>query len=183
MTQKIVVWDPAGEFWDGALVDEQRGKQLEVRGAVLLPVVMRLLGIGGIGGFQKRSWGSGWPLASPAPATYCPMTIYGARELRALYWAARLVPASPEGPHEYAGQLRLSADGSQPHSMPTGYSPTVGAVASNLSQLGEPDEHGGWTLRGNGAMSPTSDGYYGFTLYGYGPGLRVAWAAVSQAEV
>lgn len=180
--QRIVVWDPEGEFWEGALVDEARARQLEGRGTVMLPFVSRMFSMGGVGGFHKRAWGSGWALPTGIPALFCPLTLRGAKELRALHWAARLVPATPAGPHAYDGHLRLAADGTQPGVAHAGYVPDAEAVTVDFRQLGAPDAHGGWVVRGRGLVSPSGDGYYGFGFYGSGAGLKVAWAAISQAE-
>lgn len=179
--QHIVVWDPEGEFWEGGLVDASRARQLEARGVILLPIVPRLFAAGGIGGFHKRAWGAGWPLPPHVPAVHCPLTIHGSKQLRALHWAARLVPENVVGEHSYDGQLRFMSDLTQANVQHASYLPE--GAAFELSKLGPLDPRGGWIVRGRGSLSPTTDGFMGFAFYGFGPGLKMAWAACSQSEV
>ncbi len=191
MGHKIVVWDPAGEYWEGSLVDDKVAAALVPRGVVLLPVQGDLLVRSGIGGFCKRAWGAGWPLNYIAPRMCCPLTIFIPAAIaadsppRTLHWAIRLVPevghvaAAKEGARFTQGVIRIVADTSQAMAR-------TSAIATqdpphDGSKLGKLDEHGGWALMGCGRIHPQSDGYYGFGIYGTMPGVRVAWAALSLA--
>jgi len=179
MTQKIVVWDPKNEIAEGTLVTDVQAMQLEPLGVALLPVVPRLFEASGVGGYAKRQWGPGVALSPHMPRLSCPLTIYAAKELRALHWCARLVPdGTGVVPN---GQLRLTADGNQPGVLNASYQPNGNLIT--LGSLGKADAAGGWTVGGKGVVSPSGDGYVGFALYGTGSGIRVLFAAISQAEV
>ncbi len=175
----IVIEDPADEFWEGAVVVPSQANVVESRGGVVLPCDPRLFRLSGIGGFHRRAWGSGVPLGTSIPKMHCPMTIYVAAELHSLHWAARLVPdfdRRVEPP--YTGQLRIAADTGQPYAISGG----VGSIddgRQHLARLGEPDERGGWTIRGRGSLQASNDGFVGIALYGMAMGLRVVWSAVS----
>jgi hypothetical protein len=179
MTQQIVVWDPTGEHPEGALFNDVQAMSLAARGVALLPVAPRLFAASGVGGYARRAWGPGVDLDVQLPRLSCPLTIYLAKEMRALHWLARLVPSASGAAHH--GQLRLTADSNQPGTQNASFQPAGNAV--DLRALGAPDAHGGWTVGGKGGVSANLDGYAGFALYGTGAGLRVTWAALSQAEV
>jgi hypothetical protein len=184
MTQMIIVWDPIGSRLEGEVVSDVQALQLAARGVVLLPATPRLFQLSGVGGFTKRSWGDGQMLDMAIPKLNCPLTIYLAKELRTLHWAVRLVPASAAaraGLGARSGQLRLTADGNQPGVVNASYQPEGSPV--DLRALPDADMHGGWTITGKGIVSPSGDGYAGFALYGAGAGVRVLWAALTQAEV
>jgi hypothetical protein len=179
MTQQIVVWDPAGMYPEGAIVTDLQSLALLARGIVLLPVVPRLFQSSGVGGYARRAWGDGVDLDTQMPRLTCPLTIYMAKELRTLHWRARLVPKTTGA--ALFGQVRLAADGNQPGAQNVSFQPEESVV--DLRALGAPDANDGWTIGGKGIVSPSTDCYAGFALYGTGAGLRVVWAAISQAEV
>lgn len=190
---QIVVWDPKGEWWQGGVVDPARARALAAEGVVMLPVRRQLLeSNGALGGFFFRAWGSGWPLQPGPYRMVCPLAL----RVRAvetaqvdppttLSWVARLVPGDDVELHEdgrYVGQgiVRLAFDSAQPGAFGGGVSPTDKS-AVDVAQLGKPDANGGWTIRGEALLTPVSDMTVGLGLYCSAPGLRVAWAAVSQS--
>lgn len=183
---RVVVWDPKGEFWEGSLVEERVARVLQERGVAMLPVVPELLRRAGVGGFHKRAWGSGWPLDFMAPRLVCPLTMFLSTALRTLHWVARLVPddahrqPASEGKTFTQGSVRLVGDSGQDHARMTTIANTTPAVDG--AKLGKLDAEGGWTVGGDAEVNPSSDGFYGFGLYGTMPGVRVVWAAVSLTE-
>ena len=70
----VVVDDPSGQYWEGALVKGREGHILRSRGVIVLPVDPRMFRFSGIGGYMKRSWGAGFPLTNVVPALNCPLT-------------------------------------------------------------------------------------------------------------
>lgn len=177
----IVVWDPEGEFWEGALIDH-RGTWHKVagRGGVVLPCVPDLFRRSGVGGYHKRSWGSGIPLDGTAPRQVSPMLVYAVPELRMVHWAARLVPGG--APRTRTGFLRLAPDGTQ--AVPNRMGLTSDPAAPDnvtIDKLGPADARGGWNVGGHCLIAVPGPGHYPLSLYGVADGLRVAWSAVSLA--
>jgi len=185
----IVVWDPAGEWWEGALVPEpEQARELARRGACLLPVVPQLLSAASDAGFFKRAWGKGVALATGGPMPLCPLGLYAVHDMHYLHWAARLVPTADverreDGSHKLVGMLALVPDGTQRGGF---QAQLEGADRSrvDLSLLGPPDEAGGWTVGGYARVRQMNDAKVCVCLHGAAMGaraqLRVAWAAVTQ---
>jgi hypothetical protein len=179
----VVCWDPHGEFWEGALVDRGMVGALRARGVATLPVEQELILRSAVGGYFRRSWGSGWPIGTPAPRFCCPMILHVAAgdALRRLNWCARLVPVDgARGP--FRGALRLAAHSGQPAAFSGGFGSSEDTCAAAERLASDPDEHGGWTVGGGGSMNSSVDGMFGCALYGQIAGLAVAWAAVSQSR-
>ena len=124
----IVIWDPHGDFWQGAIVSAEEVPQLEMRGVATLPVERELLKGGAISGFFFRAWGSGWPLEDSVPRMCCPMALrvvqFATDQVAhnitpsRLNWTARVVPSSPDvlddsGRSVAVGSIRLAADSGQ----------------------------------------------------------------------
>lgn len=178
----VVIWDPAGEYWDGAIVDGARANQLRARGVSLLPLSPELVKLSGVGGYQKRSWGSGWPLGYVAPRMCCPLTLRLEASTREVHWMARLTAEEQdlarvrEG-RRFEGVLRFAPDPGQVGCLASG--PILKMEPVNVQALGPPDEYGGWTVGSGGPATFGQAGHYGFGLYGMAPGLRVVWAAAS----
>ena len=182
--QSVVVWDPEGTYSDGSLVSPEQAMVLESRGVALLPVEPELFRRAGVSGYMRRGWGAGWPLDYSAPRLVCPLTLFlVAGEKTKINWVIRLMPAQnmlDEKNHaKTSGTLTLTGDN------------TVGGGALQIqpesklfdaSQLGAIDEFGGWTTKGRGRVMIPGDGYYAFGLYGALPGIRVAWAALTQTK-
>ena len=54
-------------------------------------------------------------------------------------------------------------------------------VPKELSQLGPADARGGWVIGGAHRLTVQRDGFMSLCIYGTAPGLRLVWAAASQA--
>lgn len=180
----IVVEDPKGDWFDGALVDATRAQQLAARGVTLLPVLPGYFRSSGVGGFFKRGWGSGHPLSRDNSAMHCPILLYletqrpgiGSKINQSIvHWRARVVG---EKDGRRLGQLRLVADTAQATAQNAHIAQGL-AKPVDFAQVGAPDERGGWTVGGEVQLNVPMSGHYGFALYGTGPGLRVTWAAAS----
>lgn len=193
-TMHVVVWDPSGEYWEGALVPPETGRVLQARAVATLPVEPRLLRRSAVGGYFRRSWGSGWPIGTAVPKMACPMMLHvvpGDGPLTALNWCARLVPDSEESAYEIAeriekgghltGALRLCADTGQQLVSSGGFGSTP-TTAIAVDKLGKPDANGGWTVGGKATIQTMTGGHFGCALFGMMPGIAVAWAAVSQSR-
>ncbi len=179
----VVVQDPEGKFWPGAVVDAARANQLRPRGVALLPVVPALFKLSGVGGYAKREWGSGWPMDEITPRIHSPLTMYCVGEHTKFHWLARLVADPKFGAGAtFDGYLRLSADPSQPNPLKVGLTPDASRPSINVRELGHPDARNGWTIGGHASAKVPQDGHYGFGFYGSAPGLRIAWAAISLAD-
>jgi hypothetical protein len=57
--------------------------------------------------------------------------------------------------------------------------PQNGGNAVDVNRLGKPDTDGGWTVYGRANLYTPGEGYFGLALYGFAPGMRVAWLAAS----
>lgn len=180
---RIVVWDPKGDFWEGSLVDETTERMLAARGAVLLPVDPLLFKRSGVGGYFKRAWGSGWPLDFSTSRMVCPVTLFVEVSHRILHWKARLIPdmslveKAKNGEKVSEGHLRMVGDSGQANAWRASVVPDSPPVTGK--DLGRLDEYGGWTVSGRALVNPPQDAYYGFGIYGTLPGVRVAWVAAS----
>ena len=190
MQSYVVVWDPENVFWEGAIVDAVRVKELEGRGVVVLPCIPDLFSLAGYAGFAKRSWGAGWSLDMIAPRPVCPFSIFVPFDSpRVVSWCARLVPG-PEardrlekGRPAADGLIRLSAGETRGNVfspvLTDERDPGTAFRITEFSKLGKPDERGGWTIYGRSRLHAAQEGCYGLALWGKAPGLRVAWVAAS----
>lgn len=185
----VVIEDPQDEYWEGALVDGARAHILKARGAVVLPIEPANLHKSAVGGYYRRAWGSGWPLAESLPAMHCPIVLYaapayvmGAGRLNA---ALRLVPAPElvgrvrEGAR-LSGAIRLAAWSGQPSAHSAGFQPAEDTCL-DVGTLGPMDDRDGWTHYMGGNLHVPADGFFSCALYGAAAGLRVVWIAVSQS--
>lgn len=188
MNHHVVIWDPKDDFWEGALVDAMRVNELRGRGVQTLPCVPELFRIAGVGGFMKRAWGAGWPLESAVPQNVCPLTLHTLGDpYRVLHWTARLMPSAQALANVSAGKapaqgiMRITADAGRGtgHRGVVADDPVNGGNAVDFSKLGKPDECGGWTVYGRAHLFASGEGYVGLSLYGFGPGMRIAWAAAT----
>lgn len=185
----VVLADPEDEYWEGGIVDATIARTLAARDVAMLPVVTDFLKAGGIGGYTKRAWGSGWDLASTTPRIQCPLTLYCAADTKAIfvYWKALLVlspdiaEAVLEGKQKLQGAIHLTADSSQPISTRAGVSADVSISGDDLTPNKFSAKHEGFIVGGRTKIMLPAPSVYGFALYGQMPGARVKWAAASQA--
>lgn len=180
----IVVDDPQGNYKDGSLIDATRNKQLTNVGVTTLPVVPDLFRKSGVGGYMKRSWGAGYPLAMDAAHLHCPISLYLDEHCGVMHWAARLVPSEelyPElktdPPKQLDGFLRMNVDTGQVCNHRVGTASVASPV--DMRELNMIDAQDGWTVGGILQITVPMGGHYGFGLYGMAPGLRVAWLAAT----
>lgn len=186
MQHHIVVWDPANKYWEGAVVDAIRVNELRGRGVATLPCNPDLFRYAGTSGYSKRAWGAGWPLDTVVPSLVTPLTLYVPFDApKNVEWAARLMPSGEaiarveKGHAPSNGILRLAAAemrGSQYRAVITDHE---GKNGVDISRLGKPDEQGGWTVYGRAQIHSSGEGCYGLALYGFAPGMRVAWLAAT----
>jgi hypothetical protein len=181
--QRVVVWDPEGWYWEGAIIPESvAGPGRELRGLVALPCEPELFLLGAVHGYFRRSWGSGWPVDTARPAIHCPLVIAQVPERETVHWAARLVPASPQWAKDIvqgkgAGTLRFSPDTAR--GTGTGALLPSETRAIDGRHLGPVDSSGGWTVGGRAMLATREGTYLSFGLYGAMQGVRVAWAALT----
>jgi len=177
----IVIDDPTGKFWEGALVDRSRANVLRAAGVALLPVDPRLFTACAIGGFHKRAWGAGFPLDAHIPRMNAPLTMFLASRLTKIHWCARLI-RDTRYPADLSpvGTLRLTIDSGQSWANAGCALSSLKQNTVNLAELGPPDEEGGWVISGESMISVPREGFAGFALYGSAPGLAVVWAAITQ---
>lgn len=184
--QHVVVWDPKGEFWEGAIVEEAKSRELEQRGAATLPCVPEIFRLTGFAGYAKRAWGSGWPLDSRTPSHVCPLSIWTpSSDLRTLHWKAFVAPTDSGADRiargqEVAGEgiVRLITGETRESVMRPGLSSHHQAKDPEISKLGAPRD-GGWIIGGFSNFSVPGAGLYALGLYGFAPGLRVVWVAAT----
>jgi hypothetical protein len=182
-----------GEWWEGALVDDARARQLEARGVVLLPVIPDLFSKSGVGGFHKRSWGSGWQLDTLAPRIICPMTMFCSTRYTTLNWVTKIILSvdlldrlkqqanSADPSNVLWGFLKICPDSSQAIPSQLGLVPKNDVFIKDLA-VSDLTEDGAFVVRGTAKLSVPSEAHYGFGLYAMAPGLRVVWAAISQSS-
>lgn len=177
--EHVVVWDPAGEFWEGAVVDEAKANRLRSRGVALLPCDPSIFRLAGFAGYAKRGWGAGWPLSSVAPAVVAPIAVFHpGGSFSRVHWAARLVADAGGGPT--AGVLRIaSGEGFWNQNRSVISDGPVQKNVVEIASLKAPDAHGGWTVGGQAFIHAGVPGFYGLGVYGFAPGMRLAWLAVS----
>lgn len=187
-TQHVVVWDPEGQYWEGALVRPEVAETVRQRGGCSLPASPETFRLSGVGGFFKRAWGAGWPLDFAFPQMSCPLTVFIPEGYRGMYWAIRLQASSDileramKGEPVAQGTVRIVADSTQAFALKAAVTPVGRAEDGNAAQgssLGKADALGGWILTGRCIVNPPQPGHCGFGVYGTMPGVRVAWAALS----
>lgn len=178
-TMGIVVDDPAGVYWEGALVELARGHQLESKGVVVLTIDPELLKLGALGGFHRRAWGAGVAVSRRMPSLFCPLMIAATRDHRRVEWAARVIHDARAETVASSGNLRLCADNSQMGAQNSGAS-LSNSTTIDLSAT--PVVEGGVVVRGSAQLSLGSDGLAGLSLYGSGYGARVVWLAAAVSR-
>ena len=172
--ERIVVWDPRGRLPEGAIVRASAQQALdELGGVAMLPVEPRLLELGPIAGYFRRSWGRGERFERMAPRRGCPMAIHAVPGYPYLHWIARLVSAGAAP----GGSLRLVPAPSPFATMSGGLSAVAEPVT--LAELGDPDAWGGWTVARAVELSCSSEGLMCVALQGAAERCVVLWSAVS----
>jgi hypothetical protein len=178
--ERVVVWDGTGQERAGSLVRYTQALFAEeTRGQIItLPTDARMLGASALGGFVYRPWGTGVHFANMRPQRGCPLVIHASQELPYLHWAARIEKANKrEG---LRGTFLIVG-----HNDPV--IPMVGSLSAlgrpiDLAQLAEPDERGGWFLRGRLALRTMQDGLCPLIVQAVADNLLVRWVAVTQSR-
>ncbi len=187
MSSFIVVEDPQGIWWDGAIVDEGRQRQLEARGVVLLPCIPDLFRKSGVGGFHKRSWGAGFPINPTRPGIVAPLTLFCSQHFNMMHWAFRVAMEPGHLEKVKNGDkavfdgafIRFIGDASQANPNKCTLTPVVSPDFATFDERMLVDD--GFIIRGSSTCSFSGDGHYGFALYGTARGLRIVWAAATQS--
>ena len=100
-------------------------------------------------------------------------------------WCARIMPTKEaldrieKGQAATQGILRLAGAEARGNQMSGVVTDHDGKNAIDVSKLGKPDENGGWTVYGRAMIHANVEGCFGLALYGFAPGLRVAWLAAT----
>ena len=185
-TNRIVVWDPKAEYWEGSLVPASLEPMLVARGVALMPCAPELFKRGGAAGYVRRGWGAGYPLDQGVPRMHCPITMLVLVGYTILHWRARLV-CTPEHDARMkatafrpGGMLRFVGDGAREQTTHLHASQITPAI--DMREIGPKDVHGGWTVGGRVMVQPQNDRHCGFALFGAGDGIRVAWLAVTATK-
>lgn len=176
----VVLFDPSGKIPEGEIVDARRLEVARAMRVETLPLDLDMLRATALGGYAKRSYGSGWRFDARRPGRGCPLVVYATQRMPTLVWTIRLVPAEGDGEvaEPRSGQLRVAVDTGQLGAMAATLRPETDSL--NLSALGDPDEDGGWYCRGRGTMTMQGDSLVGLMIYGMASGVRVSWWAASQ---
>jgi len=181
----IVVEDPENEFWEGSIIPREKARALSARGLIALPYEPSLSHVGN-GGFQKRSWGGGYPLDYMVPRMTAPLTLFCTKSFLHLTWRARIMPQDVliervRKGEKLEGMLRFAADTGSP----TAYVATITSKENPLyvKDLGKLDDFDGWVIGGTAQINIVQEGHYGFALYGMAPGVRVIWAAATATAL
>lgn len=180
MTPFIVVHDPNGRLPEGLVLVGENVSKAEGQGVDLLPVNLQLMRLSGIGGYVKRSFGKGWTF-DPVRSSRGPTLMMYATPSQDVHWKARIERLDPPKADETAlppaGQLRVCHDPQQPGALLAGLH---GMEVVQLSELGDCDPDGGWTIGGRFGITSAGDGFLGLQLYGTAQNCRVVWFAASQ---
>jgi hypothetical protein len=177
----VVVDDPTGQYWEGAVVSLAQSAVVAGHGGTTLPVVADQFARSGCGGYAKRSWGGGLPLDARVPTMVAPLCLYVDPALRGLVWRARVVPDASRPVERPDGTVRFVADSGQRGCAKAAYSELLALAV--VREWPAQDSRGGWTVGGEGRVTAAQEGVCGFALYACAPGLRVLWVAASLASL
>jgi hypothetical protein len=167
------------DYREGTIVDGERAiAVLQSRGAPMLPVDPSLFDRNPIAGYSRRSWGNGGQrFERMIGHRACPLMLYVIPGTPTLHWTARVEPI--EDTTESKGTFRLTTN-TGVH----GVTLTGGLVADDRASVIDcpPDANGGWTIGGSVRVNCAMEGFLALSIYGAAVGLRVVWAAVTQAK-
>ena len=172
-----VLFDAAGEFMAGELVDERGAERVRERRAsvVTIPVdADRFLTT--LSGFVRRDWGRGWAFDAGVTTRGCPMAMAVDSGRAWVHWVAAVAPINAGRPME--GQLRLVADGTQGL-------PNLGIAQDVIPPRFEEilTASRPLVIRGRNRLSVSGSlGLVGVALYGTANNVAVLWSAVSACS-
>lgn len=179
MDKFIVVHDPTHQIPPGLIIssaDKNRYREVAV-----LPVDEKMFALSPIGGFAKREFGTGVPLAG-MPRAVAPVSIYASRACKRINWIARVESIEGMGGAKHVtGGLNIATDTRQLGVLTCSIDDTGAMRRPQDSPPNDPGERGvwGWTVSGTAGLYVTQDGIIGLAVYGAMPGARLVWAAVS----
>lgn len=176
---RVIVWDGTAQDRVGTLVRSTQaliGEELHGR-IVTLPIDARMFGVSALGGMFLRMWGAGVRFTDLRVRRGCPMALHIVQDVAFLHWALRAEKIDKNA--GVRGTLTIVGT-SDP------VIPMVGTLSAlgrsvDLSQLGEPDERGGWTLRGRLSVRTMQDGLCPLAVQAVAENLLVRWVAVTQS--
>jgi hypothetical protein len=178
MKKTIVLWDHAGTYLEGDLIEHPtHARVAECRGAALLPVETDLLKRHAVGGYMRRGHGQGLVLSAHAHAMFSSMALFVVKTQGRVHWAARLKSTGGTP----SGIMRLVSDGTQTLVQSGGLGPSTTNLVE-LKDLGAPDKDGGWNIGGSCPIHVMAEGMMSLALYGSGQGVALEWSAVTQAD-
>lgn len=177
--ERVIVWDGTGQERVGTLVrPNQALRAEETHGKIVtLPTDARMFGVSALGGFFLRMWGAGVHFAEMRPQRGCPMVLHVAQDVPYLHWAVRVERVEKRG--GMRGTFTIVG-------MSDPVIPMVGVLSAlgrpvDLAQLEDPDERGGWILRGKLTLRTMQDGLCPLAVQAVANNLLVRWVAVTQS--
>jgi hypothetical protein len=178
--ERVIVWDGTGQERVGSLVHLTQALHAEETSGrvVTLPTDARAFGTSALGGYSLRQWGTGVRFSDMRPQRGCPIAVHVAQDVPYVHWAVRIEKADKSAGMRGTFALVGSSDP---------VIPMVGALSAlgrpaDLTQLGEPDERGGWVLRGKLGLRTMVDGLCPLIAQAVADNLLVRWVAVSQSR-
>lgn len=185
----VVVEDPKRKYIEGELVKGMEVQPVVQRGGAVLPVISDLFREGA-GAYIRRGWGKGLSLHHPAPKFLSPATLFCEQRSLEINWIAKVF-VEPEMANairagtKAQGFLRMAPGGTSQNPNRCGF--TQSTPLKQFPEVGPSDLFADpiakaeyFLIGGRGSVQIPGDGTYSFSLYGYGPGFRVAWFALSQ---
>lgn len=178
MKRRVVIWDPAGEFREGSVVEGAHHDLVLARKAATLPVEPDAMTRNGCAGWVKRAWGDGVDFHRDVSRQGCPVAIHIVPRFQVLNWIACVEPT--QDLEHVRGRLRLAADTKQVGTMSAGIGSTEKPIIFDDRE--PPGKHGVWLVGGRQKILAQHEGLVGLCLFGTLSCARVRWLAVSQTR-
>lgn len=167
--EQVVLFDPAGEYAAGEVLEGNVAEMVARRGA-MLPVEAAQRRINAHAAFVRTSpWGEGWVFDPAMPRMGAPAVMYVVADRPLIHWFAMLHHTGPNP----RCSLRLTSDTSQRQVLSGGLSSEALSEVLRVSDARS-------ALRGRSRLSAANEGYYGFALYGTATDCVVEWVAMTQ---
>jgi hypothetical protein len=178
--ERVIVWDGTGLERVGALVRANQALHAEEahKRIITLPCDAKMYNASALGGYFMRAWGFGVHFTEMRPQRGCLMALHASSDVPYLHWVARLERVDKE--RGLRGSFSIVTAGDP-------VIPMVGALSAigrpvDLTQIGEPDEKGGWFLRGKLMLRTGQDGLCPLAIQAVSDNLRIRWVALSQSR-
>lgn len=178
--ERVIVWDATGQERVGMLAHPNQALHAEeVHGRIVtLPTDERMYGRSALGGLFIRHWGSGVKFSTMQPQRHCPMVLHVVQDLTYLHWVLRIEKIKKDD--GMRGTLAIVGT-SDPVIPMVGTLSAVGRPV-DLSLLGEPDERGGWFVKGRLILRTMQDGLCPLMVQAVTDNLIVRWTALTQSR-